>query len=378
MRTQGLVVVVFASLIAGCGGAPPPASTDGGDDGGAVDLGFATAPHERLPQVTTHTTPVFTTPQLVTITFDGYPFKDTVERLGDFYAGSSWLAAVGAEYGVTSVTHAAKVSLGPAPATLTEAALVTQLKAAMGGMLPAPSATNAQLVYMVYVPRTTKFTDSVNSEMCTDNYLGYHSHDMANGVTFAFAVIGDCNADVADVTSTASHELIETATDPDDAVYIDAPDSDPWSGMYATEVADLCEDLPNPNISEGGFALQRSWSNRAAMGSGSPCVPVPANDVYRNVTPSPATVPTVRAGSSTTITLTGWSTAPSAPWDLYTSVEPNSDFDPMIDLSAASIGNGTTVTATLHVPAGTMAGKYATVLVYSDGGTYWPLTIVAE
>ena len=50
------------------------------------------------------------------------------------------------------------------------------------------------------------------------------------------------------------------------------------------EVADLCYLAPDYVANDGGFYAARVWSNSAAsLGTGSPCIPVPAGEVYQCV-----------------------------------------------------------------------------------------------
>jgi hypothetical protein len=99
----------------------------------------------------------------------------------------------------------------------------------------------------------------------------------------------------------------------------------------------------------------------------------------------------VPAGGSVTFTLTGWSSAEVAPWTIRSFRDNFSvqDFDTTPTLSSTQVGNGTNVTVTLHVPAGTPSGSNATVLIYSQGstpfqdnqfifGNNWPLKVVVE
>ena len=352
--------------------------------------GFQTASHTAFPQLTLHTTKVFPAPQLVSISYSDFPFADKMEAFGDFMVGSQWLITTGAEYGVGHGTHLQKVRLTEkAPAAATDSDTVSYLKKlAAAGTIPAPSATNNQLIYMVYFPMTSKVDDGSGGILCQDGYLGYHASDNINGIPFEYAIIPDCDGPtnasaLDDLTSTVSHEFIESATDPDDAWYLDVADADPWVSEDYEETADLCQD--DDNVMEGPWAFQRSWSNAAAKaGTTSPCVPIPAGEIYMNVTVDPPMVITLAQGKSTTFTLTGWSTAPLSEWALTTTVADGADFDPAAKLEPAtpSVANGTSVKITLTVPALDLmgqpvsSGELGAVQVYNGtGGNYWPVAI---
>jgi len=377
---------VLMLVLVGCdgnGGAPLPdgaRDSDGspGDDGGSAgdDGGFTTAAHLPFPAVSLHTTSVFSAPQIVTITYSDFGFRNQVEQFGDFVVGSQWLDAVGKDYGVGHGTHLQKVELTTtAPASYTDANIVAYLKQHAGTTLPAPSAMNNQLVYLFYFPKTTKLNDGTGAILCQQAYSGYHSSSSLNGVAFVYAVLPDCTGSLDDLTSTVAHELIESATDPLDAWYLDVPTDDLWSGLNGQEVGDLCQDLTN--VTESGWALQRSWSNSAAQAGASPCVPIPTGEVFTDVTPSPAKVVALAAGASTTFTLTGWSTAPAPDWVLASSASLATDFDPMAAVSKTPMNNDTMTTVTLTVPAGTASGKTGSAQIFTgmSSGNYWPVTV---
>jgi hypothetical protein len=389
--------LALGTLLAACGArvAPhgPVVSPDGmlaadggefpGTDGGPTpdSDGYQMAAHPPFPQITMHSTPAFSAPQLVTITYDQFAFRDQVEQFGDFVLTSQWYGAVGKEYGVTGGVHLKKVRLpSAAPKSITDSAIVTLLKQlASAGTIPAPSAQNDQLVYLVYLPSTTKIDDGTGAILCADAYLGYHYADALKGAgSFTYAVLPDCTGNLDDLTSTASHEIIEAATDPEDGWFLDVSGTDLWSGDNGEEVADLCED--DANVEESGWALQRSWSNQAALTGGSPCVPVPAGEVFNDVSVDPSAVPRISAGASTTFTLTGWSTAPMSDWSLLYAVSSGADFEPMVHFSSHTINNATQVMVTLTVPPGTVQGKLGSIDVYSgtDGGNFWPITLISN
>jgi hypothetical protein len=80
---------------------------------------------------------------------------------------------------------------------------------------------------------------------------------------------------IEDDTITAAHELIEAATDPDGLGYA-WPSDAAWGLLTFGELGDMCEAQPDtwpyqpPDLP---FAVQRTWSNAAAMRGSDPCVP---------------------------------------------------------------------------------------------------------
>ncbi len=373
---------------AGASGTSEDAHADARADVATEDAAspFKSAPHAPPALLSLHTTKVLAAPQVVTVSFAGFAKQDAVESFGDFVVASQWLTTAGSEYGVGQGSHVAKARLtAAAPAKVTDTQIVSLLQARIAdGTLPAPGATNAELVFLVYFPQGTTIDDGTGTIMCLDDYSGYHASAKSSGTSFGYAVLPDCDGKIDSLTSTASHELIEAATDPIDAWSLDVPKTDPWWGLQGAEVGDLCE--WTAVVREGPWALQRSWSNAAAAAGQNPCVPAQpgASTVMTGVTAAPSQVVALKPGAKATFTLTGWSTARVADFPLHTVITDGADFDPQATLSAATINNGGTVTVTLTVPATNNAGKpvkrgqMGSTLIYSgpDFDSFSPITVV--
>jgi hypothetical protein len=355
-----------------------------GDEHGPDDLGAAA--RLPFPQVTPHGSQSLANPLLVTITYSDELYPVVMQQFGDFLVASDWLLTVGKEYGVVGATHTARSWGVAAPPTLTAQKLISDLKsAAMSGALPKPTQTidadagfvGDEIIYLVYVPTQTL----LGEEMCSAGFYGYHFPEKLDGVPFVIALVSNCSNSVDDMTAIASHEVIESATDPDSrGWYLDVPASDPWFGMNGAEVGDLCSG--ENHFVESTWALQRSWSNAAAKAGGSPCVPTPHGEVYYNIAPDPPMPLVVAGGKSATFTITGWAQAALPPWTVTSVVGQLADFDPMVDLpDYTTLGDGRSITVKLKVPPGTASGRQGTVQIYSSfsgGGHFWPLTVIAQ
>jgi hypothetical protein len=346
------------------------------DAGPAV---FKTAAHQPLPQMPKHTNKILTAPHLVTITYASYTYQSQVEDFGKFMVTSSWMTSVGAEFGVLAGTHEERRFPEIAPATIKDAGIRNLIIAKIAASaLPAPT-VGGQNVYMIYFPATTVITDSGGAKMCGANgSVGYHGSGKSGGIDFAYAVVADCGSGFPSITSTASHELIEAASDPwnapNDGYFMDFSAPDLWYTDYGDEDADMCQ--YEADIGEGIWTLQRSYSNVAAAAGGSPCVPAVAGEAYNNVSAMPATMPDVAPGGSFVFTITGWSTLKTAPWKLALGPGDQTDFDPKPVLSGTSITNGDTVTVTLKAPATATAGTIGSAYIFSgDAGHFWPVAI---
>jgi hypothetical protein len=351
-------------------------------DAASVDAGsFQPAAHLPFPTVPNAGGPTMAAPELVTITYSDETHRTTLESFGAWIVKSQWLSIVGADYGVglgSVLGHARLTTKSPATINLTG---IEDLIAAgvQAGTIPSPSSGDlSNVLYVVYFPTHTKITavdasTGQSSTGCTD-WIGWHDHSTHSTPAFAFAIVPLCVGatpgltDLESQEDTASHEVIETATNPDwfkhPAWVLPASSSSPWY-LTGGEVGDLCAAEPAP-WREAGFVAQRIWSNGAIARdpSGDPCVPALApTPPYYSAAAAPGDEPTVAAGGKVSFAITGWSTAALAPWQLSAST---SDLPATsLTLGAATIENGGTTTLDVHVPAGTASGSEVSIAITS-------------
>jgi len=142
------------------------------------------------------------------------------------------------------------------------------------------------------------------------------------------------------------------------------------------EVGDLCQGLSGTY--DGTHTAQRIWSNQEAKaGTGSPCAPVPSDEVFVNVTPLFTGIQPVTAGT-TTFLLTGWSNNAAAAGSWALSASTLSGTDTMPTLNAPSVSDGTHVSLTLTFPLTANSGDQTVVEVssiepVSGASNYWPM-----
>jgi len=349
--------------------APRPPSP-GPPDLAGVDLFGYPAPHEPLPLMSKNSGTVLKKVHLVSVTYDDYANRDSMEAMGDFIFNSKWWEAVTSEYGIISGEHAGTIHLaGAAPTTGTSGDLLDALEIALdagGAPLPTDNIVD-QVLYVIYISPTTVLKENGNGTSCND-YYGFHGSRYRDGQTYAFAIVADCG-NFDDVMSTFGHELVEATTDPysapNDGYYVAATFPSHWAADPFKESADLCED--EDYLYEGGFVMQPAWSNAAAAAGLAPCVP--NNDwPYFGFDVSPKTAPNVAAGSTVMFTITGWAMSPTTSWGVAADATRYSKLTTAQmkpTLSDLHINNGTTLTLTLTVPANTASGTVGAVEVYS-------------
>lgn len=323
---------------------------------------FHPAGHAPMPLVLQHAGIVLSTVQLVTITFDDYADRAQVEAFGNAIVGSSWYRSAGLEYGLNPGTHL-QLTLGHAPKSLTRDQLEAQIKQLLTGNIASKQvATDAQPLYMLYVPPTVTRGMGLADR-------GYHDSIMVGNVRVPIVVVLDDGSGLATTTLTAARLLINAAANPYrrpmDGYYVDPQTTDPWS-LVLGELADLC-DGEDP-IVEDGFTLPKVYSNRAAAAGKSPCKPFVPDDTWSDVSAEPSKITMIPKGGSVTYRLTGWSTRELPDWKLHTHVADLSQLteDEMRpELSSDTINNNRSVTLTLHAPATAASGTVGGVYVLS-------------
>jgi hypothetical protein len=266
----------------------------------------------------------------------------------------------------------------------------------------------ATTVFVLYLPSTTTLT--------LDGGRGYPFHgqfinttDGTPSGTPVYTPFVVVPFNVKSRTATASHELVEVATNPEASTAgyaVFDPKQFAWTLLAgrATELADACEydydaffRQKEPSFD---YQVQRTWSNAAALAGKNPCVP--ANpEPYFNVAardretfkPDAKLQPTsgavegyeIAKGDQKVITLDLYSTGPTDDWTL-TAVEGNAQIPAAwtdkghLDLSLdGTLGrNGNHVALTVKVKSpGSLAVEMITIVSTSKAGNkrFYPILI---
>ncbi len=336
MRSAWLVTaiasVVSATTLAflGCSGksnGSTPTDGGGGDimtvetggDDGAVDAGpdidtdpnKYPAPHCSVPQIDYNGGPVLNHPNIVTVTFTGYPHTAAMRGFDHAITGTNWWQQATAGYctddaGTNCIGNGSantpdgggywhpdgstddagtgyydvELAYDFASLNIDDQADIQPWLAnhIMAGDFPAPP---ADALYALYFPSNVNIS-LFNSSSCA-SFGGYHNSANVNGQQVAYAVMPLCstgspNGDFMFLTVTASHEFAEAATDPHPetgpSFYLETNDA--WglqNSAQGGECGDMCENVNNNTYNESGWTVQRIWSNQAAAQSKNPCQP---------------------------------------------------------------------------------------------------------
>jgi hypothetical protein len=243
--------------------------------------------------------------------------------------------------------------------------MISYIQSAIAGN--AAAAPDGNTMYMLYLPPGIDAIDPMSgtNTMC-QFFGGFHDvYDMGGN---AFAVGQRCPvqgtglSELQDLTITASHEILEAATDPTPGSgwVLGAADlQQPWTTAPTLvapggELGDLC--LGTKWV-EGGYTYQRGWSNVAAAAGGDPCVPAYPNAKYYNAS-APQPWYMVAAGGSVTIPLTGFASGPTGDWALESQPLSSSPTG-----FAASVTSATNFIAQMGMFPTTNNGRTATLTV---------------
>lgn len=317
------LLLALAGLVA-CGGeGASPGQGDGSPPALDAAAGFTPADHAHYPPLVLGAGGVIAHLRLVTIVPVGADLADQLFAFGEALVTSDWLGTIGDEYGAgpgtaVAVTGPELVAADPLGRAEVEAYIQSAID---GDPALAPDGTT---VYALYLPAGV---DLVGDEECGEGPDGHHAAFGAIGD--GFAVVPRCQgifaSELEQLTLIGSHEIAEAITDTGDGWHVDRPPespgwrwtASPWlayngpSNPYQPNVenADLCNAT---RVVEGGFAYQRSFSNRAAAAGEDPCVPHLQLPYYGVSTASDWYQ--AGAGSAIDIPVGGWSSAPADDW----------------------------------------------------------------
>jgi hypothetical protein len=344
---------------------------------------FVAAPHPPFPMLTKGRAGVFKNPRVVSVVAANDDLRADLFAFGDEIIASAWWNSVGAEFGVEQATEGTHIVGPPIVAGMSRAQMESYIQSAIS--VNPDMAPDGHTIYMLYLPDgIAAIVDTFNPPERNTNchfYAGYHlplGRGPDNwGVAQRCSLLGTREEQIDTLTETASHEIIESATDPMDGWQIPitsttAPWRDSvWAWYYggAVEDADLCE---TSGIRVGRFLYQRAWSNQAAHAGGDPCVPAIA-DAYYN-TSAPKEWYPVAPGGSVDIPITGWSTGQVSDWAIevtYTtgyqgfsaSLESmTSTTSATGDFTRPTINNGRVATLSVTPPKNAVRGKTYVVI----------------
>jgi hypothetical protein len=430
--TDGHVQMEAGSADASDGSSSGDSAADVGADvdNGAPSTNYP-APHPPLPQLTNaNHGPVVTSPKVYFVFYPGYPYETALQAFAPKLAASTYWTTTTKEYGVGPITYGGTIDLTgqTPPQTISSTQIQSWVESEIASH--AFGAPDPQAIYTIVYPQTTTITQPNpvspllgNVQSCVA-FGGYHDDAQVTpdggGATanYAYAIIPTCSTSVDSLTAVLSHEWVEASTDPyvtangtftlsggpNSAYFNVDQDHVVWGVLGGGEAGDLCEPegagayiLPT----DIGNAVQRTWSNVAAMGSHDPCVPDPTSAFFDSAPVLNETVTftssltspitskgvTIPVGQSKTIEVDLFSDGPTAgPWTVQA--------DDVLYKYYGSYGvpqtltfswdrtsgvNGEKLHLTVHVTQGSIVGNGHAFMITSTLGSriaVWPGLVV--
>jgi hypothetical protein len=277
-----------------------------------------------LPRVAYRGGPFVRHPRIVTISFEGDDptLVSRLERFGDTITRSEWWRAVTAGYCTKGEGCIGKGRRGrhirlaealPAKVHDVEVGALLERRAKAGRL----GRLDPETLLVVYLPPGVALADAFVARYCDRGPRALHRALRLKRVTVPYAVLPRCG-DQAELTASASQEILEATTNPDPAARGFAfEQSSANLGFTAAgvEPVDPCGQLARDGrwTLESGFVVQRAWSNRAASQGRDPCIPAPPGP-YLALVPRQPTVRLAQEGASATITLDAAADRPAPVW----------------------------------------------------------------
>jgi hypothetical protein len=248
--------------------------------------------------------PVLTTPKVHLVFYPGYPYETQLEEFAQKMTTATYWSTTTSEYGVGALSYGGAIELTgqTAPGSIMSTDIQTWVEGELSsGAFGTP---DPQAIYTVFYPEGTVITQPnpvlpglPGPQSCVaGGFGGYHDNatvaltDGGTPANFAYAVIPTCGTDVNGLTAVLSHEWVEASTDPyvtssgtftlmaapNSAFFSADADHIIWDLLGGGEAGDLCEPEGQDAYftpTDVGYQVQRTWSNKQAMGSHDPCAP---------------------------------------------------------------------------------------------------------
>jgi hypothetical protein len=330
-------------------------------------------------------------PRLLTITFtsDDPKWVTRLEQFGAVMTRSAWWHEVSADYCAKPGLCIEEGSAAP-PVQLDEV-LPAEVRDTDIEALLRRSASTGQLgaldentLLLVYLPEGVVLVDQT-TRYCAGRARALHRSLEIDNARIPFAVLPRCG-DEAELTGTASHEILEATTNPFPAERGFAfLMSSAQSGFTAAgvEPVDPCGLITMDRhwTTENGFVVHRAWSNRAAALAHDPCVPSRADLPYVMLVPREPAVRLAREGETVSIELDASAAGVPKTWAISAfDLSGYQDDAQYVELGLAksTIKSGESVTLTITSRKANPAQREIVALVSTLGvqSYMWPLLVM--
>jgi hypothetical protein len=346
---------------------------------------------QKLPRIEYRGGPFLRRPRVTTVTFanDEPELVSRLEQFGSMIARSAWWRAV--TEGYCSAPDVCIEDGEAVPPVKLDAALPLELhdteidalvlRAAGAGEL---GPIDENTLFVVYLPKGTALRNATTI-YCTGKARAFHRSLALGGMRVPFAVVPRCGGE-AELTASASHEILEATTNPfpADRGFAFPPGSSP-SGFSAAglEPVDPCGLVTRDDHRsyESGFVVQRAWSNRAAALGLDPCVPSKPAQSYVMLVPREPGVRLARTGETATLELIASTASGDHSWAISAyDLSGAQDHERYVEvaLDKTRVENGETVILSVKALKSNASRRVIVALVSTidERSSMWPLLVV--
>lgn len=345
-----------------------------------------------LPRVVYRGGPYLRRPRVVTVTFKGDDptLVSRLEQFGEMITRTAWWREVTEGY----CAHGKCIGEGrrgrrarleevlPDKVRDVDVEALLAREAGAGRL----GALDSDTLLLIYLPAGVALSDAFFRRYCSGGPRAFHRALRVGKLKIAFAVLPRCGGE-AELTATASHEILEATTNPDPSARgfaFERTSANAGFTAAGAEPVDPCGLITMDHRTlEGGFVVQRAWSNRQASLGRDPCVPSPAERPYVALVPRQPTVRLTREGDSATITLDAATDRSVGAWavstfDLTGSHDGRQCVEVSLDKSSVSTGQTANLTITLRKSKGSQLCVAGISSTLGEHSYTWPLAVITR
>jgi len=345
----------------------------------------------KLPRIEYRGGPFLRRPKLVTITFanDDPKLVLRLEQFGSAITRSNWWHTVSEGYcrkpddcvGDGSAERPVHVD-ETLPADVRDTDIDALLLRLVKAKRFAPLDENTLL--LVYLPKSVSLADAT-TQYCTGRARAFHRSLEIDGARVAYAVLPRCG-DEAELTGSASHEILEATTNPFPAARgfsLLAGSASSGFSAAGLEPVDPCGLITMDGhwTTESGFVVHRAWSNREAGLAHDPCVPSRPDRPFVMLVPREPAVRLAREGETVTVVFDASTAAATKTWAISAfDLSGSQDHERYVELTLdqATVRAGQSVTLSIHTLKMNPAQREIVAVVSTLGvrSYMWPLLVM--
>lgn len=349
---------------------------------------------QRLPRVVYRGGPFLRNPRIVTLTFagDDPALTSRLEQFANTVTRSAWWREVVDSYCAEPDDCIGEGQPGmhvrldealPAQVRDVDVAAIVKREAEAGRL----GSLDVNTLLLVYLPPGVQLSDAFTPRYCGGGPRAVHRALRLDGATVPYSILPRCS-DEAELTATASHEILEATTNPDPMSrgFAFVPDANALAFTASgVEPVDPCGLITMDGhwTHANGFVVQRAWSNRAASLGRDPCVPTRAARPFVALVPREPVVRLTEEGQTATVALDAAADGEVPAWaasafDLTGYQDRKRYVDLSLEPPTIAVGQTARLTITLRARNARKRSEVGIVSTLGVHSYLWPLTVIMD